>query len=282
MKFSVILNYKNYVQTIQAATAALDAGIDYVVVVDNDSRNSSVEELKKAFGDEKRVKVLSAPENKGYASGNNFGILWIEQTYGISADNDIFILNPDVIVNRSLISEVDSVLQKEESVGIVSGLVNEKDSGAWKHLTPLRAFVFNFWLVRWILFKFGIEESIKYKVSTEKYMEVEVVLGAFFGIRQDVFKEIGYFDSNTFLYYEEEILYAKLSEVNKRNVIINTVSYSHIGGGAKTTGKLRFKMNNDESRLYYLRQYRQASKTYERISRFVNAVDDYLLKMIGR
>ncbi|TVV38969.1 glycosyltransferase [Weissella cibaria] len=282
MKFSVILNYKNYVQTIQAATAALDAGIDYVVVVDNDSRNSSVGELKKAFGYEKRVKVLSAPENKGYASGNNFGILWIEQTYGISADNDIFILNPDVIVNRSLISEVDSVLQKAQSVGIVSGLVNEQDSGAWKHLTPLRAFVFNFWLVRWILFKFGIEESIKYKVSTEKYMEVEVVLGAFFGIRQDVFKEIGYFDSNTFLYYEEEILYAKLSEVNKRNVIINTVSYSHIGGGAKTTGKLRFKMNNDESRLYYLRQYRQASKTYERISRFVNAVDDYLLKMIGR
>ena len=43
-------------------------------------------------------------------------------------------------------------------------------------------------------------------------LDVENIAGSFFIARHDIFKAIGYFDENTFLFYEEDILGEKIKE----------------------------------------------------------------------
>ena len=68
----VILNYNDYENTIQMLNQIKDyTCLDKIVIVDNCSTDQSVEKLK--VYENKKIVLLEASENKGYASGNNFG-----------------------------------------------------------------------------------------------------------------------------------------------------------------------------------------------------------------
>ena len=111
---------------------------------------------------------------------------------------------------------------------------------------------------------------------------VDIVMGAFFGIRQTILKEIGYFDDNTFLYYEEEILFIRLKRINKQNYLLTNYNFKHIGRGSTELPKLKFKEINDTSRLYLLSNYYGISKGYKRLYRLVNHIDNFLIKVLHR
>lgn len=277
MKIAVVLNYKSCKESIICTERLFACGIDRVVVVDNNSKDGSVEKLQRNFTDNYRVTVLESGLNKGYASGNNLGLEFIENEFGISNKNTIFIVNPDSIVNEKLINSIEDFSLEHTDSGMVTGIVDHNCS--WLHLTPKRAFIFNFYFLRWILFKLGIKENKKQEIKGNHAQRVEVVTGAFFGINQATFKSVEYFDTNTFLYYEEEILSTKLERIHKYSYVLPYVQFAHEGGGSRTTGKYNFKKNNEKSKLYYLTNYCNTSKKYIFIMKLVNKIDNFFLKI---
>ena len=89
------------------------------------------------------------------------------------------------------------------------------------------------------------------------YSLVDCIAGSFFIIKGSIFNEIGYFDENTFLFYEEDILGYKLKRLGYSEAILNTVSYVHYEGiSANRNIKYLHKyLAMQRSRLYFHRRY---------------------------
>lgn len=281
MKIAIVLNYNNYHQSIDCVDNLTKVGVERVVLVDNMSTNNSFEILKQNYLNSKKVFVGQTESNAGYASGNNFGFDLAKKLYGVSKDNIFYVVNPDSFPDRNAVKAIYEFIQKNPNAGAVTTKINGTMESAWHHLTPLAGFVFNSWVLKWILLKLGIREGGIYKGDKE-VVSVDIVMGGFFGIRQTTLTEIGYFDDHTFLYYEEEILFVKLKRINKKNYLLTNYNFEHIGRGSTELPKLKFKEINDASRLYALSNYYSVSKGYKMFYRLVNHIDNFLLKMLNR
>lgn len=98
----VILNYKTYEESIACAESILHTQTWdnlNIVIVDNGSDNGSLEILEKHFAEEKKVAVIGAEENLGFARGNNLGIMYAVRCYRpdfvVVANSDIIFEQPD-------------------------------------------------------------------------------------------------------------------------------------------------------------------------------------------
>ena len=92
-------------------------------------------------------------------------------------------------------------------------------------------------------------------------LEVDCVSGAFFVIKYNVFKQIGYFDENVFLFYEEDILGYKFSKLGYEIYSINDIKFIHYD--SRTIGKIMnmFKKQDIlfDSRKYFQKVYNKAN-----------------------
>lgn len=53
--------------------------IDYIIIVDNKSTDTSFLELKRFENEDSKIKVIESPKNGGYGYGNNVGICYCKQ-----------------------------------------------------------------------------------------------------------------------------------------------------------------------------------------------------------
>jgi GT2 family glycosyltransferase len=112
----VVLNYKNYHETLACVASILAIpGDDYaVVVVDNASPNESFDHLHAVYDGHAKVTVLASGANGGYSFGNNTGIAYLA-TRGI---HKVFIATSDTLVISTDILDQVSMLDRGE-VGVI-------------------------------------------------------------------------------------------------------------------------------------------------------------------
>ena len=98
----VILNYNDYENTIKMIRQIENYKcLSKIVIVDNHSSDESVEKIKPLTS--KRIVLLESKDNKGYASGNNLGLKYLEK----ETECELAIIsNPDVEVEESVIEEL--------------------------------------------------------------------------------------------------------------------------------------------------------------------------------
>lgn len=108
----IIVNY-NGEQTLQEC---LDCVFSHqtrftyeVIVVDNASRDSSIDELKR-YGS--RITLIQNKENRGFSAGNNQGLAKAKGEY-------IFLLNNDAILQDNTIDQLILFLKEHPTVGAV-------------------------------------------------------------------------------------------------------------------------------------------------------------------
>lgn len=246
----VILNYNDSENTALILEKIKDYKIvDVIIVVDNKSTDDSVKKLKKY--ENKKIKVVEAKENKGYAAGNNIGIQYLIENYNV---DNIIISNPDIIVKEEDIKKLVSNL-KEKDVAVIAPNVKEPlgISRGWKLPTFTSELVANIPFFR--RFEMSLL-SYKEREYERDLTKVDVVKGCFFIIKKEVFKEIGYFDENTFLYYEEIIMAKKLKEKGYNTYIDNQITIIHALSKSvdKSINRIgKFKMLKDSQ--YYYEKY---------------------------
>lgn len=216
----VILNYNDYEETSNFVNEIKDYKVlDEIVVVDNSSTDNSFNKLRKLKS--KNISVIKTDKNNGYASGNNYGIKYLEKRVDY-----IIISNPDITVDEKTIKKLKKDLDENENMAIVSPVINqlgEKIRG-WRLPNYLDELLSNI-----NYFHRKAREKLNYDESRyqDEFSRVEAVSGCFFMIRRDVLNMVGNFDESTFLYYEENILGQKLKNINRKTFIDNTVSVTH-------------------------------------------------------
>lgn len=217
----VILNYNDSENTSLFLEDIKDYKVlDIIIVVDNKSTDDSVEKLKKY--ENRKIRIIEAKENKGYASGNNVGVKYLLENYDVE---NIIISNPDIIVREEEIKKLVNALEKKD-IAVIAPNVKEPlgISRGWKLPTFASELVSNIPFFR--RFEMSLL-SYPEKEYEKKFTKVDVIKGCFFIIKKEVLEDIGYFDENTFLYYEEIIMAKKLKEKGYKTYVDNEVTVIH-------------------------------------------------------
>lgn len=214
----VILNY-NTPEDVKECYNSLISKNDAVMkiyIVDNCSRDNSVEVLSEYFQSKQDVCFLTAEENGGYSKGNNIGIRAAVK----DGCDKILIINPDVRVKPSAIDIMSQTLEADEKYGVVGPKIyNENGTVQSKLLVGgYKKFLCRQQPITTFVKMLGNREYLDDKLDFDCRTVVNgMVHGCCFMIKADLFEDIGFFDENVFLYCEEKILY---EEIKKRGYMV--------------------------------------------------------------
>ena len=156
--------------------------------------NSSNHSFKKEIENKfSNVECIMTGENLGYAKGNNLGLSKIKSKYAL-------ILNPDCVLEKNAIKNFLNTTTKLDDFAIIgttheNGLNNKTD-----------------------------------KINS--VTEVESVKGFAMFLNMSEFKEVGFFDSNFFIYLEEIDLCKRLRKINKKIFSDSSIVVKHQGGSS--------------------------------------------------
>lgn len=223
----VILNFNNYNATINCVKQMLSYTTIQeetdIVIVDNNSTNDSYNILRKAFLTVKNVILLKTTINGGYSYGNNFGIRYAcnKKMYKY-----IGITNPDVSFNGDIFKPLINTLDTHSELAMISCRNNKYNDfnikeQAWNIPTSNEL-----WKQHFLLNRDDLTPNT-FKIIDTNLIQVELIPGSFFIIDAVIFKEIGYFDENVFMYNEEIILGIKLKKINKKCALLLSEYYLH-------------------------------------------------------
>ncbi len=270
----VILNYNNATDTInclRSLYAVTPAQSMRVIVVDNGSKKEVVEELKDFISIYvPAVTFLTLPKNIGYAQGNNEGCKLLYTDKDVDC---ITILNNDILFTKDIITPLSAKVRAMSDCAILSPLLMQRDGRSIDRNCARRAITLGQLFISWLLLHrnwFGILNSIACKrcMLPKKIeghtLEIELPSGSCMVIRKSLFEQLGSFDPNTFLYYEEDILHKKILNTGLKNYIDTSVSCIHIGAATTSTQATSLFVTKCliNSTRYYLRNYTSAGWGY--------------------
>ncbi len=254
----IVLNYKDSENTIRICKAyERMKTVEKIIVVDNQSPDNSYQKLKNL--ESKKVDVIQTAENNGYSSGNNYGLKYLEEHYGNF--DYIAISNPDIYIQEEAIKACKEYLDKHKNIAICAPKMLDKNGiehplSGWK-LRSIRGDIWDSSILLTRIIKRPHIEMYDAKHMKKKIIPVDCVAGSFFIIRNSVFKEVGYFDEKTFLYYEEDILGNKIHKLGYKNVILNDYQFKHLES-VSVDNSMKFmkkQMNLQKSKIYYHKTY---------------------------
>lgn len=281
----VILNYNNVIDVKKCIDSILKhVSLDKIklVIVDNGSKIEIREEMhlycSQIFNSYCRINsgdnydrladmtYMCVPKNIGYACGNNVGIDFLCHFETIT---HIMILNSDIILTEDIITPLLWQMSILPNVGAISPLLykpsKEIDYCCARKNYPISTIIYTFsYLFEKKYARLNNQLKILLQNPTLLYqnsVEIELPSGSCMMFNKDTIKEIDGFDPNTFLYYEESILYKKLKMIGKQNYLIPSISCIHTGGRTTTSQKTAYflKKCNYDSLLYYLKTYEDCS-----------------------
>jgi len=260
----IVLNYNDATSTIKYVNTIKKYDcIDKIIVIDNLSPDNSYEKLKKLANN--KIDVISSNSNKGYAYGNNCAIRYLNEKYG--EYKCIAISNPDVDVPEISYEKCLKYLDKHLDTAIAAPRMydindNPHPLSGWK-LRSLKGDIHDSSLLLTEIFQRPHIECYPINHWDTKVAEVDCVAGSFFIIRHSIFEKVGYFDENTFLYFEEDILGNKLKKEGYKNVVLTDCKFNHyesvtIDKNMKFMKKYR---NLQKSKKYYHKTYNERCNT---------------------
>lgn len=248
----IILNYNDYENTIKMLNQIKDYScLNKIIIVDNCSTDDSVKRLEEY--ENKKIVILKAEKNLGYASGNNLGLKYLENETSCEI---AIISNPDVIIEESVLKELIHVLKTNDKIAFLGPKILENGhiSKGWKMPTFFSELISNI-----NFFGKYSHNLLKYPEThyQEKIVQVDVIHGCFFLAKLKDFKKIRYFDSHTFLYYEENIIAKKAKEKKLRIYIDTSLSVTHALSQSvdKSIKKVKKYKILKASQKYYIKNY---------------------------
>lgn len=271
----IIVNYNDAENTVKYVNKISEyENIQKIVVVDNQStEKESWEKLQKIKGE--KVEVIQSDKNGGYSYGNNFGVKYLD---GLGEKYDyIIISNSDIDIEKTAIDRCLEVLENDGKIAVAAPRMYNFEGkpirrSSWKSRTFLLDVIHSTRILEILFYKklrSGEYLEIDYNQGV---LEVEAISGAFFVTKYDVFKEVGGFDENIFLFYEEDILAKKMQEKGYKTVSINDVKFTHFESQTigKTLSYYKKIQQLYKSKMYYHKKYNNIKWWQEKVFQILN------------
>jgi GT2 family glycosyltransferase len=217
----------NSAEVLPECLASLRANGAAAIVVDNASDDSTVS-VAEAAG----AVVIRNGENLGYGRANNIGVRAAETDY-------VLICNPDAQLDEGALDALLAAARLYPEAGLYAPRIFEPDGREYfkteSYLTP------------------GAGPSSKAATAPEGDVCTPMILGACLMMRRELFLELGGFDENIFLFYEDDDLCRRLSDRGRALIYVHAATARHRRGASSQPRK----------GLIYLSRYHQAwSRAY--------------------
>ncbi len=246
----IIVNYRT-IKLLEECIESIYSNIRFIeyeiIVVDNASLDQSCKIIKENFPE---VILIESKINLGFGRANNLGIKESKGEY-------IFLLNSDTLLLNNVCKILIDYMEKNKLIAVTGGDLFNKDMTkqvSYGNFPKLKQVFYEEFSLNKI-FKNYYEKklSIGKKNIDESIKEVNYVCGANMMIRKSVLEEVGYFDSDFFLYYEETELSYRIYKKKYKSFLVPEAKTIHLCG--ESSGKLlpveKFKIQQKSKLLFF-------------------------------
>ena len=196
----------------------LKAGLFEIILMDNNSSDGTVAEIKKHYS-EKFLHIIKNAENTGFSKGNNIAASCAHGEY-------LLFLNSDALLKDSGIIHMLSYAREHPQISIMGGRLKNQD-GSYQP----SAGVF-YTLFRVFLLLIGVERKGMLRFSPSNIIEVDWVSGAMMMVKKAEFEKIGGFDEHLFMYMEDMELCFRMKKKGKEIVFYPQATIEHLSHGS--------------------------------------------------
>ncbi|WP_321311712.1 glycosyltransferase family 2 protein [Halarcobacter sp.] len=204
-----------------------------IIVVDN---NSSIEEYKKLeiLKTKENIKLIRSRLNLGFAGGNMLGFKEANSKY-------LFFLNNDTLLINNVIDILYKDCENDNNIGLISPQLFDENINK---TTTFRYFptVSEKYLGKGFSNFISTKKRYNNKKEYENIIDVEVVSGASMFFNKECFENINGFDTDFFLYCEEEDLSKRVIDYGLKVCFEPNAHLIHLCG--KSTGR-NFKIERE-------------------------------------
>ncbi len=266
----VILHYLTIDDTEKCVKSVLDIyGSNdnvFIIIVDNNSNNSTGQMLEEEYKDNEKIKVIFAKENLGFAKGNNLGYMYAKTE--LKADFIIMVNNDTYLIQKDFHKRIEQEYDKSKFavLGPKINLKNGKINTIYKELQTVEHYEKDLKIIKaeyflnlvylypvYIFFRRNLKKiliSLKLKkkplfIDPNHRYENIVIHGCALIFSKEYISRFDGLDDCTFLYREEEILFLRLKKYKLKNVYNPEIEIYHDEDGstdALTKGKRKKRL----------------------------------------
>jgi len=188
-----------------------------IIVIDNDSSDDSIEQLKILNSKYKQIQLIENDKNIGFGSANNLGVKKSKGEY-------ILLLNSDTVVLNSAVEKLLEFAKANSQAHFVGGkLLNTNRTPQ-----PSTAPFYSLPVVFAALFLKGDYWGLT-RSSPVKTRRVGWVSGACILTKKNYFEKLGGFDEDVFLYMEEVDLLYRAKQAGFNTYFFPEAQFIHVG-----------------------------------------------------
>ena len=200
----IIVSYKSEKMIIQN----LEIIKKFPTIIINNSRSDKFNTL---IDDFKNIKLITPDLNLGYGRANNLGVNQSKTPY-------FLIVNPDILLNEKLINTLYSTfLNYNDDIGVVGpslydSNMKRRTNGSISHVKKIR----------------GSKLSSSINNIPEDNMCCDFLVGCCLFMKRDFFMELGGFDKDFFMYFEDNDLCDRIIKNGKTVVEVPSAKVIHL------------------------------------------------------
>lgn len=234
----IIVSYNTRAMTLDCLRALYDdlraSGLEdkaEVLVVDNASRDNSVEAIREAFP---RVKLIENRENTGFGAANNQAMR--------QAQGDFFLLlNSDAFPLPGAIHALHEYSCGHPEAAVVGPRLQNADGSlqrsCFRFPSPSRAWLENLWISSLLSRVPALDDYGAWTHDDER--EVDFLVGACMMVRREAYAQVGGFDEDFFMYSEETDWQRRMKDAGWKIVFVPNACVTHLGGASGANEKAR-------------------------------------------
>ncbi|MBU1026165.1 MAG: glycosyltransferase family 2 protein [Candidatus Margulisbacteria bacterium] len=195
-----------------------------VFVVDNNSQDNTCSMVKKEFP---QVQLIENKENLGFTRANNQAIRKASSKY-------IFVLNPDTIVQPQALSNIVKFMEEHPDCGALGPKLLNPDGTlqlSCRSFPTLKTQLYTTLFLDNLFPKsklFG-KHLMSYWPHNE-IKEIDQPMGAAILLRKETLDQVGLFDENIFVFYDEVDLCYRIKKAGFKIMFTPAAQITHYGG----------------------------------------------------
>jgi GT2 family glycosyltransferase len=236
----IILNWNGWEDTLDCLKSLKQ--IEYpnfnIVIVDNASEDESIAKINEQIKNDKSIDftLIKNKKNNGFAEGNNIGI-----RYAIKSKNPdyILLLNNDTVVDKNFLNELVKVAEENINAGSVQSILLKHEDKIIDSLGQE--------LTTWSAKDIGMDSEY---VKLYDNREIFGACAAAALYRAKVMEDIGFFDKDFFLIYEDVDLSWRIRLKGYQSFLaVNSIVY-HKRNISETISKFDFNWIKSKSKYH--------------------------------
>lgn len=228
-----------------------------VIVVDNNPKMRIQDWVQKEFP---LVKVIVSDRNLGFGGGMNLA-------FGHACGRYIFVFNPDIATFDNSLDQLTQFMDQHTDVGMLGPKLLNPDKSlqysCYRFMNPRVIFYRRVPFLRSLSFAKRAVDAYQMKDwDHSSVSDVDYLLGAAMFVRKDAYQQVGGFDPNFFVYFEDQDWCRRFWLAGWRIMYHPGIIFIHYHRRETAEGSFWQQMRNPltriqiKSAIYYYRKYR--------------------------